>query len=167
MKKSCLLLCFLLILQILCGCTSKKEEFKKPVNFYYCRREVTYNSPQAVLYPETREGYSYHSNIIAYLHAYLCGPQSEELEAPIPPDVYLVSCSVEEGIADIVFSNQFSKLSGVKLATACSALLLSVHEFSNVETIRVRAKDAQVDGRAYFELSLDDIVLLDTVTTQD
>ena len=167
MKKICLLLCCFLLIQTLCSCSAKKEEFRKPVNFHYCRREMTYNSTSAVIQPETREGFGYHGNIVAFLQAYLRGPVSEDLETLIPADVYLVSCSVEEGIADVVFSSQFSKLSGVKLSTTCSAILLSVHEFADIATVRISAKDAQLDGKDVVVLSLEDVILLDAVKIQD
>ena len=166
MRKCSLLLCCILLLQLLCSCSATKEEFKKPVNFYYCRREMTYNSAQAVIQPEIREGYGYHGNIVGYLQAYLHGPVSEDLEALIPSDIYLVSCTVDNGIADIVFSSKFSQLSGIRLSTACTAILLSVNEFSNVDTVRIRAKDTQLDEKEYFEISMNDIVLLDAVGSQ-
>ena len=163
MKKISLLLCCILLLQLLCACSASKEEFKNPVNFYYCRRDMIYNSPHAVIQPEMREGYGYHGNIVGFLQAYLRGPLSEDLEALIPSEIYLVSCTINGDVADIVFSSQFSKLSGIRLTMACSAVLLSVNEFSNVESVRIYAKDAQLDEQEYFELSMSDIVLLDTI----
>lgn len=167
MRKISFFLCCVLLLQILCSCSVRKEEFENPVNFYYCRREISYNSPQAVLEPEVREGKSYHGNLFAYLHSYLYGPVSQELETLIPSGVYLVSCSVDDGVADIMFSSQFSKLSGIELTTACSGVLLSLHEFADVNAVRITAKDAQLDDKDIFELSLDDIVLLDEVIRKD
>lgn len=167
MRKFSFFLCCVLLLQMLCACSGRKEEFENPVNFYYCRREVSYNSPQAVLHPEVREGASYLGNLFIFLYSYLQGPESDELETLIPSGVYLVSCSIDEGVADIVFSSQFSKLSGIKLTTACSGILLSLHDFADVNTVCITAKDAQLDEKSIFEISMDDIVLLDEVIEKD
>lgn len=167
MKKICLLLCCALLLQILYGCSGKEEEFKKPTNFYYCRREFNYNSSQAVIQPEVREGYGYQDNMDTFMRAYLYGPVSEELEMLIPSKVYLVSSSFEDKAAEIILSKQFSMLSGAKLATASSAILMTIHDFFGIESVRIYAKDAKLDDKDYIELSLDDIVLLDVIETQE
>lgn len=167
MKKLSLLLCCVLVLQMLCACSGKEEEFKIPTNFYYCRREFSYNSSQAVIQPEVREGFGYQGNVDTFIRAYLYGPVSEGLETLIPSNVYLVSSSVDDQVAEIIFSKQFSELSGVKLTTACSAVLLTIHEFSGVESVRIYAKDAQLDDKDYIELTLDDVVLLDAIEIQE
>lgn len=167
MKKISLLLCFVLVLQMLFGCSKKDEEFKKPTNFYYCRQEFSYNDSNAVIHHEVREGYGYQGNLDTFMRAYLYGPVSEDLEILIPSNVYLVSSSIDDNVAEIIFSKQFSELTGVKLSTACSAVLLTIHEFFGVESIRVYAQDAQLDDRDYFELDLDQIVLLDALEIQE
>lgn len=163
MKKFSFFLCCILMMQMLCACPSQKEEFVNPVNFYYCRREISYNSPDAVFQSEVREGKTFQNNLFVFLHSYLYGPNSDELETFIPSGVYLVSCSVDEGVADIVFSTQFSKLTGIKLTTACSGILLSLHDFVDVSAVRIAVKDAQLEDKDYFELSLNDVILLDDV----
>ena len=167
MKKISVLLCCVLLLQMFCSCGRKKEEFKKPVNFYYCKNEVSYNSAQAVIQPETREGYGYHDNAVALMHAYLLGPESSELETLIPSDVYLVSCTVENGIAHTVLSSQFANVTGLKLSLVSSAMLMTLHEFVGVEELHLSAKGAKIDDKDVLTLTMDDIVLMDTVTTEE
>lgn len=167
MKKFSFFFCCIMILQMLCACSGANEELVDPVNFYYCRREIGYNSADSVFQPETREGKTFKGNLFVFLHSYLYGPTSDELETLIPSGVYLVSCSVDDGVADILFSNQFSKLSGIKLTTACSGILLSLHDFADISTVRIAAKDAQLDEKDYFELSLSDVVLLDEIIASE
>lgn len=167
MKKMCILLCCVLILQLLCACGDKKEDFKEPVNFYYTRAEIAYNAQDAVLQAETREGYNYHDNVIAFLHAYLLGPESEELQTVVPTDVYPVSCSVEGSLARVVLSSQFSKLTGIKLTTACSAILMSLHDYAGIDTLHISAKESQLDDKDIFILTMDEIVLMDTMNSQN
>lgn len=167
MKRISLLLCCLVLLQTFCSCSAKREEYQKPVNFYYCNKEVSYHSPHAVLQPEVREGYSYHDNAVALMHAYLQGPESSALETWIPSDVYLSSCTIENGVAHIVLSNQFAKVTGYKLSLMSSAIFLTLHEFSGIEELRLCAKGAQIDEQDVFTLTMDDIVLIDTAATED
>lgn len=163
MKKLCVLLCCCLLLQMLGACSGKEEEFEVPVNFFYCSKEVSYNSPTGVIQPETREGKGYYDNLSAFLNAYLRGPISQELESLIPADVYLVSCEVHHHTAKVVLSAQMSKLSGVDLSAACGALLLSIHSFSGVETLLISAKDSQLDDKDEIVLNIEDIVLIDVM----
>ena len=136
---------------------------KEPINFYYLKTEIDFDSANGVLEKELREGASFHNNLSAFLHAYLRGPQSSELESLIPSGVYLVSCEANENTVSIVFSAQFASLSGLKLTTVCSALLLSIHDYVGADTLVIQAKDAKIDGKDSIVLTMDDVVLTDVV----
>lgn len=161
MKKISILICVALLLQTLCSCSSKEEVFNEPVNFYYCKNEVTYNSPTGVFFPEVREGAGYHGNLTGLLQAYLNGPKKELLHSFIPSDVYLVSSAVNDDEALIVLSKSFERLSGITLSTACSALLLTVHEYTGLNTIVISVKDGKIEDKDSIKLSMDQIVLED------
>ena len=163
MKKLCILICCVLLLQMLCACNGKNEELKAPVNFYFRNKEITYDSPTAVIYPEVREGAGFHENLTAMLRSYFLGPNSSDLERFIPTDVYMVSCEHTADEVTIVMSNQFTKVTGVDLTAACSALLLTVHDFTGAETLKISAKDAQLDDKDEIVMSIEDIVLIDMV----
>lgn len=163
MRKICILIVCIMILQILCGCAGKKQEFQDPVNFFYCNKEFSYNSPTGVIRAEVREGAGFHGNLTACLRAYMLGPSSTDLQRLIPTNVYMVSCENMGDEVTIVMSSQFSELSGVELSAACSALLLTVHDFTGAETLRISAKDSRLDDKDELLLNLADIVLIDTV----
>ena len=167
MKKFCIILCCTLMMQMLFACNNRSENIKQPTIFYYNTKEVTYNSPNGIIQPEIREGAELHGNLTAYLHSYLRGPVSHDLQRIIPSDVYLVSCTSEDDLIEIVFSKQFSNLSGIDLICACSALLLSVHDFTGIETISISAKDALLEDKEEFIFTMDDIVWVDTATIQE
>ena len=163
MKKISILLCLVLLLQMLCAC-SDEEVFEEPVNFYYCKKAVTYNSPTGVIFPEIREGAGYHGNLTGLLQAYLNGPKSDSVRSFIPSDVYLVSCEINDDEVRIVLSKSFEKLSGIMLSTACSALMLTVHDYTGANTIVVSVKDGKIDDKDSVTFSMDDIVLVDNTT---
>lgn len=167
MKKIGILLCCVLILHMLAACGTKVEDFKVPVRYYFSNKEIAYNTQNGVIQAEIREGADLHGNLTAYLHSYLRGPISSNFIRIIPSDVYLVSCNVNDETAEIVFSNQFSKLTGVELVSACSALMLSVNAFAGVDTICISTKNALIDEKDVFVITMDDIVLTDHVATEE
>ena len=163
MKKLSLLICCALLAQLLCSCAAKKEEMKEPVNFYYCNSNIAYNSPTGVIQAEVRESAGFHGNLLAFLRAYLQGPVNSELKRFVPADVYVVSCQIDADRVILVMSSQFSNLSGIELTTACSALLMTIHDYTGAQTLQISAKDAQLDDKNEIILTMDDIVLIDTV----
>ena len=108
MKKLAILMCCAVFLQILLGCGAAKDDYKEPVNFYYEKTNVSYNSSSGVIEKETREGSVFQGNLTAFLHAYLRGPESDILQSIIPSDVYLVSCEIIGNTAYITLSSQFA-----------------------------------------------------------
>lgn len=167
MKRICLFLCCVMILQMLCACNAKAKDYKEPTLYYYINQDVSYNSPTAVIQSEVREGADLYGNLTAYLHAYLRGPVSQDLQRIIPTDVYIVTCGVTAESVNIVFSNQFSKLNGIDLICAGSALLMSVHAFTGVDTLIITAKDGLIEEKDEFIITMDDIVVMDTVTIEE
>lgn len=162
MKKISVLICCVLIFQILCACSNQKEELQEPVNFYYCNKEITFNTSSGVICAEAREGAGFHGNLTAFLHAYLIGPQSNTLNNVFPSDAYLVSWEMEDDTIKIVFSQKLEQLSGMDLSVACSALLLTLHDYVGVNTAIITAKNAQLNERDQFIISMDDLVLIDS-----
>lgn len=167
MRNIALFLCILLLLSVCIGCSAKQDNFEQPVNFYYCKNEISYHSVSGVIAPEIRDGAGFHGNLSAFMHAYLRGPESAYLQTWIPSDVYLVSCEVADAELNLVFSSQFAKLSGVKLTTVCSAILLSLHDYTGIQILNISAKDTQLDEKDVLRFSMDDVILIDTVTIDE
>jgi len=166
MKRICYLLSFILLLQLLFACSGKDEEILQPVNFYYINTEISYNTPNGVIDAEIREG-SQFQNIEQMLREYLNGPVSSELVSLIPNEVTLLSCITDDDAVYVQLSSQFAELSGIKLTTVCSAMLLTVNDYSGVQTIHIRAEGSNLDDKDEFVLSMDDIVLAETVTSEN
>ena len=166
MKKLCFLLCCILSLQLLIGCSRNNEEIQQPVNFYYINKEISYNTEQGVICSEIREGARF-SSLEDLLREYLAGPDSLDLQSLMPDSVSLQSCVVENETVHICLSSEFAGLSGVKLTTVCSAILLTVHDYVGAQTIYVSAANEKLDDKDVFQLSMDGIVLMDTVASME
>ena len=162
MKNLLILLCCLLLLSMLPACSGEQEDFQVPVNFYYCNKEISYNTPAGVIQSEVREGKNFHNDLEPFLSAYLKGPVSTDLRSLIPSNVSLVSCEANEEMITIVFSAQFAELSGIELSTVSSALLMTVYDYTGVETLKICVTDRQLDDKDEITLTLSDIELMDT-----
>ena len=165
MKKICWLLSCILMFQLLLGCSRKEEEILQPVNFYYINSEISYNTPNGVIRAEIREGAEF-QDIEELLQVYLEGPASPELRNFMPLSVKLLSCAVENDSIYILLSSQFAELSGVKLTTECSAILMTVHDYLGTNTLYVRVEGSQLDDKDTFILTMDDLVLSDSVSSE-
>lgn len=163
MKRMLCILCCVLLLPAFLGCKNNQTEFLEPANFYYLNKDITYNSASGVISPEIRETVDMHGDLTVFLNAYLQGPESSNLEPAIPADVKLVTCAVIDKTVTLTFSEGFANLSGARLSSACTALLLSVHDFTGAESIRVCAKNSLLDEKEDIYLTINDVVLIDTV----
>lgn len=165
MKRISILLCCILVFQLLTGCKSADKDIQQPVNFYYINKDVSYNTPNGVISSEVREG-SQFRNFEDLLRVYLDGPISSELQSMIPANTSLKFCSIDEDTVRVLLSSQFAELSGVKLTIVCSAILLTANEYLGAHTIQIQAEGSQLDDKDMFVLTVDDIILADTVVSE-
>ena len=167
MKRLLCVLCCILLLPVTSGCKRNQTEILEPANFYYLNKDIVYNSAAGVISYEIREAADMHKDLTVFLNAYLQGPESSKLESAIPADVELITCAVIDETVTLTFSEGFAKLSGARLSSTCTALLLSVHDFTGAESIRIRARDSLLDEKEDIYLTMNDIVLIDTVVQSE
>lgn len=167
MKRIKSILCLCLCVLIFCSCGRKAPEYLSPVNFYYCNRTVSYNSPTALINPEVRESAGFDNDIVKFMKVYLQGPISDELNRIVPVNTVLRFAELEEHTVHLDFSKEFADLSGIELTTACVCIVKSLHEFAGVETVVFTAEGSLLDEKESFTLSMEDIVTMDTVTVED
>lgn len=157
-----MILCILWMLS-LCACEQKQDEIQEPVNFYYCKEEISYQSVNGVIEAEICEGVNHRGDVESMLSAYLQGPYSPAYIAPFPANTELLSIQFLDGEAYLTFNDAFAQLTGMKLSTACSCITLTLAEYTDVETVRFTAATQQLDNKDEIVLKVSDIVLLDTV----
>ena len=159
-KLGILILCAILVLS-LSACNQKNADIQEPVNFYYCRDEITYNTPDAVIRAEVHEGAGFLEDPEKMLRSYLLGPNSHNYVSLIPTNTTPVSVEITEGVAYVKFSDEFSKLSGMKLTTACSCIALTLSEYSGVNAVHISAETELLDNKDEIIITASDIILLD------
>ena len=162
MKKIAILFICIIILSF-SACGNEQEEFQEPTNFYYCAQDIAYNNISGVIKAEQREAIQFHGNLASLLRSYLHGPSNPELQMLIPSNVTLISCAVNENAVTVTLSEPFSKLTGIKLSTASTAMLMTIYDYAGVDTLCVRAENALLDEKDEIVITIDDIMLLDSV----
>lgn len=163
MKKRILTWLCLLAFLFLCACGKKDAELQVPVNFYYCNEEISYNSSFGVIRPEAREAEDFYEDASKLFSVYLDGPVSAELVSPLPAGTGLVSLEFKEDTAHLTLTQEFATLSGVKLSTACSCIVMTLSEYAGISQVHFYVKDGLIDNRESLVVNNSDIVLMDHV----
>ena len=149
MKKRIAYFLAIVLLLGLCGCGQEAVKLHTPVNFYYLRVEPTYGSSDSLIAPVATEGFGYSGREAALLELYLTtAPDSEQYYSPFPADLKLLALDISGSTADIQLDKSFAKLTGMDLTLACACLTLTVLDLTEVETVRITAKNATLDGVA-------------------
>jgi spore germination protein GerM len=161
MKKSFILLLCIVLIFSLCACRQKHTDFQEPVNFYYCADEVSYNTSDAVIGMQVHEGVDFYADSEKMLKSYLRGPKSNDYTSLIPTGTALISYDVIGDVCYLKFSDEFAKLSGIRLSAACSCIVLTLNDYSGVETVSFSTQTQQLDNKDELVISASDIILLD------
>lgn len=146
----------------LTACKGKETDIREPVKFYYCREEISYNSPDSVIFPEIREAASFGGNVETMLRTYLTGPVSNHGLLPVPANTQLVSFRVENEEAYLTFNEAFAQLSGMDLTTAVSCIAMTVYDYTGIETLRISVESGQLDGKDEIVINALNIILVDS-----
>ena len=155
-------LCVVIVLS-LCACDRRESRTDVPVNFYYCKEEIIYNSESGVIEAEIHEGDRFHSDVEAMLHAYLQGPRSNDNILLVPEQTNLVSVKIEHERAYVVFTDAYSQLSGIELTTACSCIAMTLHDYTGVKEVIFSTENELLDNKENFVIRVEDLVWQDVM----
>lgn len=158
-RVSILLLCIAFTLS-LCSCKKKVTEVQEPAEFFYCH-ESAYKTDEGVIGSEIREAVRFNGNLELLMQAYLLGPLSDDLESPLPYAVKLVSFDQLGDSVYLTLSREFSTLSGIRLTTACSCIVMTLNAFADVKQVCFRVASGQLDNKDELIMTISDIVLMD------
>ncbi len=160
MKK---LICLLLVVLLLCGCSKNKDEVKTPVDFYYINAEIHYDSPAGVISAEVRDSTGYKDNLVGLLDLYLAGPSSDEFISPFPNGTVTMRAIRDETTVNIELSKAFAGLKGLDLTIACACLTRTVSELTGCSAVKIYVADTMLEGNDSITMDANEIILLDEV----
>ena len=161
-KQIVLFLCVASLLS-LCACSRNRSEPTEPVNFYYCKEEITYNSASGVIQPEIHEGMDFHDDAETMLRAYLQGPYTNDNISLIPVKTELVFLKIENGRAHVKLTDAYAQLSGIKLTTVSSCIAMTLHDYADVKEVLFSTENELLDGKESFVIHVENLVWLDVM----
>lgn len=91
--------------------------------------------------------------------ALLAGPSSEMLSSPFPPGLSLRACRLEDGLLSIDFSEQYGGLSAVSLTLADYALVLTLCQLEEVDSLSITVSGRPLPYRSHHILSYQEALL--------
>lgn len=160
MKKTlCLLLA--LALAALSGC-SGQQTAKQDFLLYYA---APFQSDGAALQGESWPDAPEQPDPAQVVDRLLQSPQDPQLEPLFPPELRLLGWTLEDGLLTLVFSEEYSALSGISLILANFSLVLTLTQLDAVEQVTVTVEGAPLPEGSGQGLSPSDLLL--TGQTQD
>lgn len=165
MRRWIIILTVIVLLVPFFGCNKNTVEFQQPVNVYYCRRDVAYNTEDGVLYPETREFSGYEDNLRSFLNQYLRGPGHEALYAPFSPNSWILDLTREADAVRVVLSVHFSLLSGQELTLSCACISKTIMEITGCQSVYLYLDGTQNNKDSAIIMSKEKLLLMDTAKT--
>ena len=151
MRKLIAILLILSVLATCCGC--RKAEFKMPVNFYYQAAVPVYDSENGIIAPEKREYIHLQNDIDSFLQIYFAGPLTKELSSPFPRDTKVLDWELTDGVLALNMEAGFAALTGVELTVACGCIVRTMQEVLGVDSIRISADGAELNGKPSITIS--------------
>ena len=135
MKRMFYLLITVFFLLFVSGCKDESVEIIKPVQLYFCKADVSFQSADGLIASEEWEFSGWENKTLEFLNKYLAGPVSAELISPFPVNGRIVELTQNGSTVDILFNDNFTRLSPNELTTACACISLTVFDLLNAETI--------------------------------
>lgn len=152
-----------LLLALLAGCAAQETagDAVQPVNFYYPRVTPAYGQADGCLAAEVYDWGAQEMDYLALLNRYLQGPVSEELRQPLPEGTAFLDVTVQAQCANVTANAAFATLSGSALSEAVCCLAKTLLELPGIQSVRLSAQNALLDGQSSLFLTDDSIILSD------
>ncbi len=160
MKQITFLLIALLLLLSLASC-SNSATVENQVIFYYQHAQPKYDVTDSALAAEIQDGSAY-SDLEEALLSYLAGPASSSHVSPFPAGVRLISLEQDANTLYLVFSDELSELSGLKLTIACCCIAQTCLGLTDAENICISAETGLLGGERSITLNESNMNLLDS-----
>ena len=165
MKRLTAIMLLLLLFFGMFGC-AKEPEFTAPVSFYYLRApqsngEVTHGTTDSVILADIRESAGRETDYDYLLKLYLTGPQDWKYQSPFPRSTFLTEFNLENGVATLVLTDTFAKLSGIDLSLACGCLTMTVLDMTGAEQVVIRVETELLNGKDHLVFDRNSFLLFD------
>ena len=152
---------FLLIAMVfgLFGCQA--GEAAATCTFYYCRTEPVFSGTDGIIAPEHRQLTVDVDHPEALLELYLRGPESRDLESPLPAGCAVPGWRLTEDTLFLHFSQELAQLDGMELTLAASCLARTFLELTGAGKLVLTADGRLLNGENSLILTRDQLILRD------
>lgn len=159
MKRIIIFSLALLLLVSSLGCSRQEDSIDVPVEFYYRKATLSYNSEQAVLCSETRESSGY--DLTGLFNNYLQGPITDECVSPFPAGVKVLAIDQSGSSLSIELSAPLAELSDINLTLACACLCKTAIGLTQCTTVEISVPNATLNGSTSIIMDEQHLLLLD------
>jgi len=155
MRKIAFILVVILISQLFISCSVQN---KNQYEFYYCNSEYQYGIQDGVIASESRTFPIDSANYDALINEYLSGPSNSTLTSPFPDGTKLHSFTVNNGVAEMVLTQEFSQLKNADLTIACACLTLTISHMISCKSVEISAVESLLNNRASIKMDVDSLI---------
>lgn len=145
------LISILLTVLLLSGCT---EQLKEPVSFYYVRSGYEEDMSN-IIGTERREAAGHRGDLSYLMALYFMGPADEELLAPLPGNVHILSVTHKGQEVILHLSETDDSVTDAQFTVACACLTLTCLELTGAETVTI------ISGNRSVRLDEENLLLRD------
>ena len=138
MKQVLCLLCMIALCICLFGCNNASNEFKEPVDVFFCASTVVYNSKNGVFAREVRDFSGWNENIHGFLNEYITSSTNGKCTSPFPVGAWILRYEQKDTTANLVLNVHFSKLAPNELTLACACISMTLFGLTDVETVNLK-----------------------------
>lgn len=149
------LICLILPLLFLTGCSIIGERIKDPVTFYYIHAEYQ-KDMRPVISSEIREASGHRDDLPYLLALYSMGPSDEDLKAPFPANTRITPTEHTEAGIVLSISGSLESLTDAQYTLGSACLALTCMELTDSSQITVISGDRSVT------INKDNIMALET-----
>ncbi len=160
MRKVLAIILMFTIIFIAVGC-HRQEKSTENLIFYYCAKTVDFNEENGVLIGENRNKSEIGTDLTKIIESYIAGPISDTLYCPISKNVTVQNIQHKDDTVEILFSTNFSNLTGLDLSIACVGIGKTILSCTDTQNVKIQAENARLDGENAITVTNENVLLLD------
>lgn len=146
MKRILYLIGLIAVICGLFGCTQQETVYISPVDVYYCKETITYNTENGVIASETREFSGWEGKNRDFLNLYLSGTRVEDLVSPFPVGAWIIKMDQTDTDVTLLLNSNFSRLTPSEFTLSCACLSMTVMELTGIETVNIQLDGTKQDN---------------------
>ena len=155
MKRRHLVCCIAALALLLGACTaSRPSDSQQGLQLYFLSTQEA--GPAVVGQPVPADAGSTPEDLI---QALLAGPTKDGLRSPFPKDLRLRSCTLENGLLTVDFSEQYGGLTDVSLTLADYCVVLTVCQLEGIDSVEITVSGRPLSYRGHQTLTKEDAIL--------